>query len=105
MFKSASCTEYPSYKCLCRRSESAGHFPCQRSLPQRRQDVLGPREVSAGPAPLLLPAASTNAQHPPGPSRALEFDRMMIALALPPSMLPLHTEADDPGGQGKAYTD
>ena len=40
----ASCTEYPSYKCLCRRSESAGYFPCQRPLSQRCQDVLGPRE-------------------------------------------------------------
>jgi hypothetical protein len=30
--RDASCTAYPSYKCLRRRSESAGHFICQRSL-------------------------------------------------------------------------
>src|ERR1019366_9304891 len=60
---------------------------------------------SAAPTPPQLRAASTTAQRPPERSRGLAYGRMTIALAFQPSILPLHAEADDPGGQGKAYTD
>jgi hypothetical protein len=52
------------------------------------------------------------ALHPPlpnalasGAEASRTYGRMTIALAFQPSILPLHAEADDPGGQGKAYTD